>query len=184
VAVLILFVCTANICRSPIAAALFARRAEHHIDPPVVASAGVTDAGRPVPVEVAEVMAARGIDLSGHRSTTLAAPQVAEAGLVVGMSLRHVQESVLLVPSSWTRTFRLKELVRRGEFIGSRLPGQDLATWIGAAQGDRRRDSLAHHSPVDDVADPYGGPLAGYEATVAELDDLTARLAALLWPRH
>jgi len=166
------------------AAALFARRAEHHVDRPRVASAGLTDSGRRVPVEVAEVMAARGIDLSGHRSTTLGAPQVAEADLVVGMSLRHVQESLLLVPSSWQRTFRLKELVRRGEFIGPRLPGQDLATWISAAQGDRRRDSLAHHSPGDDVADPYGGPFEGYQATAAELDDLTARLAALLWPEH
>ena len=104
------------------------------------------------------------------------------AGLVIGMSLRHVQESMLLVPASWQRTFRLKELVRRGEYIGPRLPGQDLATWIGAAQGDRERDSLAHHSPHDDVADPYGGPLSGYEETAEELDDLTGRLAALLWP--
>jgi protein-tyrosine-phosphatase len=166
------------------AAALFALRADHHVDRPRVASAGLGDPGRPVPAEVAAVMAVRGIDLSGHRSTTLAAPQVAEADLVVGMSLRHVQESLLLVPSSWQRTFRLKELVRRGEFIGPRLPGQDLTTWIHAAQGDRRRESLAHHSPEDDVADPYGGPFAGYEATAIELDDLTTRLAALLWPQR
>ena len=166
------------------AAALFAHRTEHHVDRPRVASAGLGESGRPVPVEVSEVMADRGIDLSDHRSTTLAAPQVAGADLVVGMSLRHVQESVLLVPASWERTFRLKELVRRGEFLGPRLPGQDPAAWIRAVQGDRRRDSLAHRSPEDDVADPYGGPLAGYETTAAELDDLTARLAALLWPQH
>jgi len=166
------------------AAALFSLRADHHVDRPPTASAGLGDAGRSVPPEVLEVMAPRGIDLSGHRSTTLTAPRVAEAGLVVGMSLRHVQESMLLVPSSWQRTFRLKELVRRGEFIGPRLPGQDLATWIRAAQGDRRRDSLAHHSPEDDVADPFGGPLAGYQATAAELDDLTSRLVALLWPQR
>ena len=95
----------------------------------------------------------------GHRSTTLTAPMVAEADLVVGMSLRHVQESVLLEPSAWERTFRLKELVRRGEFVGPRLPGQDPAAWVRAAQGDRDRTSLAHHSPEEDVADPYGGPL-------------------------
>jgi len=34
------------------------------------------------------------------------------------------------------------------------------------------------------VADPFGGPAAGYEATADELDDLTGRLAALLWPGH
>ncbi len=164
------------------AAALFSRRTEGHVDRPRVTSAGLGEPGYPVPDEVLEVMARRGIDLVDHRSTTLTAPAVTEAGLVVGMSLRHVQESLLLVPSSWQRTFRLKELVRRGEFVGPRLPGQDLASWIRAAQGDRMRDSLAHHSPADDVVDPYGGPYAGYEATAVELDDLTARLAALMWP--
>jgi protein-tyrosine-phosphatase len=164
------------------AAALFSRRTEGHVDRPLVASAGLGESGYPVPDEVLTVMAGNGLDLAEHRSTTLAAPMVAEAGLVIGMSLRHVQESMLLDPSSWRRTFRLKELVRRGEFVGPRLPGQDLASWIRAAQGERTRDSLAHHSPNDDVADPFGGPYAGYEATAAELDDLTGRLAALLWP--
>jgi protein-tyrosine phosphatase len=182
VGVLVLFVCTANICRSPMAAALFARRTEGHVDRPRVESVGLGDAGYPPPDEVLEVMARRGIDLSGHRSVTLTAPLVAEAGLVVGMSLRHVQEAMLLVPEAWQRTFRLKELVRRGEYVGPRLPGQDIASWVRAAQGDRRRDSLANHSPGEDVADPYGGPFAGYEATADDLDDLTGRLAGLIWP--
>jgi protein-tyrosine phosphatase len=164
------------------AAALFARRAEGHTDRPRIASAGLGESGYPVPDEVLQVMARRGVDLTDHRSATLAAPLVTEAELVIGMSLRHVQESLLLVPSSWDRTFRLKELVRRGEFIGPRMPGQDLPAWVRAVQGDRTRDSLAHHSPGDDVADPYGGPFAGYEATAAELDELTDRLATLIWP--
>jgi protein-tyrosine phosphatase len=164
------------------AAALFARRTEGHVDRPEVGSAGLGEAGHPPPGEVLEVMARRDIDLSEHRSVTLSAPLVGDAGLIVGMSLRHVQESMLLDPSSWQRTFRLKELVRRGEYIGPRLPGQDLATWIRAAQGDRKRDSLAHQSPGDDVADPYGGPLAGYEDTAEEIDDLVGRLAVLMWP--
>jgi protein-tyrosine phosphatase len=134
------------------------------------------------PDEVTAVMAARGIDLEGHRSRTLTADMVADADLVVGMSLRHVQEAVLLEPSAWKRTFRLKELVRRGEYVGPRLPGQEPPAWIRAAQGDRPRTALAHVSPGEDVADPYGGPSAGYEATAVVLDDLTGRLADLLWP--
>ncbi len=166
------------------AAALFAARTERHVDRPTVVSAGLGPSGRAVPDEVVGVMAARGIDLSGHRSTTLTAPMVESADLVVGMSLRHVQEAVLLDPAAWQRTFRLKELVARGEFVGSRLPGQDPAAWVRAAQGDRPRTALAHHSPADDVADPYGGPPEGYEATATELEHLTGRLAGLLWPSH
>jgi protein-tyrosine phosphatase len=164
------------------AAALFARRTESHVDRPDIDSAGLGEAGQPPPDEVLEVMTRRGIDLSEHRSVTLSAPLVGDAGLIVGMSLRHVQESMLLDPSSWQRTFRLKELVRLGEYIGPRLPGQDVVTWVRAAQGDRTRDSLAHYSPADDVADPFGGPLAGYEDTAEELDDLVGRLAVLMWP--
>ncbi len=166
------------------AAALFAGRTECHVDRPVVASTGLGEPGRPVPGEVLEVMALRGYDLTDHRSSTLTAEMVEEAGLVVGMSLRHVQEAVLLSPQSWQRVFRFKELVRRGEYVGPRLPGQDIASWIRAAQGDRTRDSLANHSPDEDIVDPFGGPLAGYEATAAELDDLAERLAGLLWPQR
>ena len=166
------------------AAALFSGQAAAHAGRPRVASAGLGDAGFPVPDEVREVMQRRGIDLTAHRSTTLTAPMVVAADLVIGMSLRHAQEAVLLEPAAWGRTFRLKEIVRRGEYVGPRLPGQDTAAWVRAAQGDRDRNALAHVSPEEDVADPFGGPAAGYEATADELDDLTGRLAALLWPGH
>jgi protein-tyrosine phosphatase len=166
------------------AAALFARRTGGHVDQPTAASAGLGPAGVRVPDEVASVMALRGIDLGDHRSRTLTAPMVSAADLVVGMSLRHVQEAVLLEPSAWKRTFRLKELVRRGEYVGPRIPGQEPAAWIRAAQGDRSRAALVNVSPGEDVADPYGGPPEGYEATAVLLDDLTGRLAALLWPPH
>ena len=166
------------------AASLFSGQAAARAGRPGVASAGLGDAGIPAPDEVVEVMLRRGVDLTSHRSTTLTAPMVAAADLVIGMSLRHVQEAVLLEPVAWERTFRLKEIVRRGEFIGPRLPGQAAAAWIRAAQGDRERTALAHVSPGDDVADPFGGPYAGYEATADELDDLTGRLAALLWPSY
>ena len=164
------------------AAALFAGRMADAVEFPTAASAGLGPSGLRVPEEVVDVMAARGIDVTGHRSTTLTRPMVEAADLVVGMSLRHVQEAVLLEPSAWKRTFRLKELVQRGEFVGPRLPGQDLAAWVRAAQGDRTRAALAHLSPAEDVADPYGGPLEGYVATAAELEDLTGRLATLLMP--
>lgn len=166
------------------AAALFAGQAAGRLRQLTVPSAGLGPMGLRVPVEVAQVMSERGLDVSGHRSATLTEPMVASADLVVGMSLRHVQEAVLLQPSAWKRTFRFKELVKRGELIGPRLPGQDLDSWIRAAQGDRSRTALVHVSPGDDVADPYGGPLEAYEAAAAELEHLTSRLVALLWPKH
>ncbi|MGH9080532.1 MAG: hypothetical protein ACRDYE_10760 [Acidimicrobiales bacterium] len=182
----VLFVCTANICRSPMAAALFAAHARHRRIDPEVSSAG-TDAGRPsipdtIPPEVSEVMAAHGIDLGGHGGRELTARVLLQSDLVVGMGRRHIRESVLLDPTCFTRAFTLTELVERGAQVGPRPAGQDLGSWILAAHGDRSRQALGRRSTTDDIADPYGGPLAGYRTTASTLDELTGRLAALMWP--
>lgn len=79
----VLMVCTGNICRSPMAAALLhARRPDL-----AVASAGVAAlVGEPPPPEAVELMAARGLDISGHRARQL------DAGLVRGFDLLLVME--------------------------------------------------------------------------------------------
>jgi protein-tyrosine phosphatase len=181
-----LFVCTANICRSPMAAALFAEQIEHLAGPVEVSSAGISATGqladRAVPHEVLEVMAPYGIDLSAHRSQVLTQPMLEGADLIIGMSRRHVQEAVLMDPPSWPKSFMLKELVRRGAELGPRRADQGFRSWIDLVHGDRTRQSLAQRSPVDDIEDPYGRPLAAYRSTAHELAELTAGLALLLWP--
>ena len=176
-----LFVCTANICRSPMAAALFAREVPDLTPQVETASAGLMEGGRAAPDEIVQVMASRGIDLGDHRSRTLTAPMLGEADLVIGMGRRHVQEAVLLDPMCWPRAFMLKELVRRGSDLGARRPDQDFATWIADVHRGRTRSSLVDRSTNDDIADPYGGPLAGYRKTADELERLAASLADLLW---
>jgi protein-tyrosine phosphatase len=65
----ILFVCTGNICRSPMAEA-FAGAAAPHV---VACSAGTgTEDGRPASAGAISVMHELGIDLTAHRSRTLA----------------------------------------------------------------------------------------------------------------
>ncbi len=177
-----LFVCTANICRSPMAAALVTRQTRDLADPVEVSSAGILDAGIPVPGEVFEVMAPFGIDLSGHRSQRLTAAMLQSSDLIVGMGRRHIQEAVLLDPPCWPQAFTFKELVRRGQQVGPRRPDQGVRSWIESVQGDRTRASLAHRSTADDIADPYGKSLDRYAATAAELARLTSQLADLLWP--
>jgi protein-tyrosine phosphatase len=168
------------------AAALFAAQIHDLTDSVQVSSAGLLtmgDAGPgKVPDEVLDVMAPYGIDLEGHQSRGMTEPMLVGADLVIGMGRRHVQEAVLLDPPCWPKAFMLKELVRRGGLIGPRRPDQGIRSWIDAVHGDRTRASLVHRTAVDDVADPYGGTLAQYEATAAELAQLTAQLTGLLWP--
>ena len=170
------------------ASALFASQVRHHADPVEVSSAGIRARGdgmpTSVPEPVLEVMAAYGIDLRGHREPgPRRAAMLEESDLVIGMSRRHVQEAILLDPQCWPSAFMLKELVRRGDQVGPRGPTQAVGSWIGEVHGDRTRQSLAHRSTVDEVADPYGGSLADYRSTADELAALVTALVGLLWPR-
>lgn len=87
----ILLVCTGNICRSPLAAALLERAlAERTIDGIVVSSAG-TGAwdGAPVSEGAYLVGLERGLDLSSHRARLLTRELVEGADLILTMARHH-----------------------------------------------------------------------------------------------
>jgi protein-tyrosine phosphatase len=178
----VLLLCTGNICRSPMAEGLLARRLDDAGVKAHVHSAGLLDDGRPASAHGVEQLRAHGVDLTGHRSRRMGAALVAEADLVLGMASEHVREAVVLTPSAWPRTFTLKELVRRGSATGPRRGGEELAEWLARAHVGRSTRALAGARPEDDVADPIGGTPADYARTAAELDDLLERLVTLAWP--
>ena len=180
----ILLLCTANVCRSVMAQALLSARLAAQDTPADVASAGVLSDGQRPPDAVVSVLAARGLDVSAHRSHRVTAADLAAADLVLGLAREHVRQATVLRPASWPRAFTLRELVRRGREAGPRAPGEPLENWLAGAAGGRDRRALLGVDPADDVADPYGGPLSGYQATARLLDELTAELAALCWPEY
>jgi protein-tyrosine phosphatase len=145
-------------------------------------SAGLLESGRPVAPEVVSALRPFGADVTGHRSTRLTRAAVEGADLVLGMERRHGREAVLLVPAAWPRTYTLKDVVRRGEKSGPRLPGRSVTDWLATVGERRERTDLVGRSADDDVADPLGGDLAAYRATAAEIADLVQRMARLLWP--
>lgn len=88
----VLFVCTGNTCRSPMAAALLRRILEENGAPDVeVASAG-TGAweGAPATEGAYLVMLEQGLDLSEHRATQLTPELVEQADLILAMSRAHL----------------------------------------------------------------------------------------------
>jgi protein-tyrosine phosphatase len=176
----ILLLCTANQCRSPMAAALLAGRlsgAQVHAQ---LKSAGILERGRPAWPEAVAAMAERGFDLTNHRSRHLEGRHVVEADLVVGMAREHVREAVALVPEALDRAFTLKELVRRAEALPrARNP---LAVWLASLNAGRDVTELLGAASMDDVDDPIGAPLSAFRDTAAELDDLLARLVQVAWP--
>ena len=87
----VLLVCTGNICRSPLAAALLERALkERGIEGVAVHSAG-TGAwdGAPASEGAYLVGLERGLDLSGHRARLLTRELVEEAALVLTMARHH-----------------------------------------------------------------------------------------------
>jgi protein-tyrosine-phosphatase len=88
----VLFVCTGNTCRSPLAEAItraqLDRRGWAHVR---VASAGLSaHDGDPATPEAVVVAGRRGVDLSGHRSRALTREIVRWADLVLAMGPTHL----------------------------------------------------------------------------------------------
>ncbi len=177
----IVMLCTANVCRSPMAAALLARRLDELGVTVPVRSAGMISSREPPHPEVVSVMASYGIEIASHRSRVVCADDLAPASLVLAMARDHLRHAVITEPGAWPRAFTLKEFLRRGERIGPRLPGEAFSRWLSRAHEGRERTSLLGDSFDDDVADPAGGPLRAYADTASLLDRLVTRLAELGW---
>lgn len=180
-AVGVLVLCTANRCRSVMSEALLARKiAEFGMHVPV-RSAGLAGEGEPAPREVISAMAGYGLDVSHHRSHVVEATDLRAAGLVLAMAREHVRHAVVTEPSVWPHAFTLKELARRGDQVGPRMPAEPLDDWLARVHRGRPRAALLGDSADDDVADPFGGPPDAYRATAALLGKLVSQVAELGW---
>jgi low molecular weight protein-tyrosine phosphatase len=176
----VVFVCTGNRFRSPIAAATFA--AETAGRPVRVRSFGTLElGGAPALDEAVRLSSAVGLDLTAHRSRCLDEVRLDEADLVIGFETKHVARAVVDAGARRERTFLLGELVEILEAGVGTSSGTEGAGGArdAVARADEKRD---HVSPPTPIGDPYGGPAAGYERAASSVRDLTRRLAAALFP--
>ncbi|MFO7743478.1 MAG: low molecular weight protein arginine phosphatase [Anaerolineae bacterium] len=155
----ILFVCTGNICRSPMAAGLLRRRLED--DPERhgwrVLSAGTWAAeGRPASECSVAEMADRGIDIRAHRSRSVNEQVMAEADLVLVMTRNHAEALSAAFPDYADKVNMLSELVGESHDIwdpygGTRLEYTTVARELEQLidEGYPRIVSLAEDSSSD-----------------------------------
>jgi protein-tyrosine phosphatase len=109
----ILVACTANICRSPMAAAILRRRiAELGLEEQIeVRSAGVwAQDGYEASANAVATLAARGMDLSEHRSRLLTPALLGEADLVLVMEEAHRRSLFYLAPQHLSKVYLLTEM--------------------------------------------------------------------------
>lgn len=108
---LLLFLCTGNTCRSPMAAGYLKKvLTENKIRNVEVKTAGVmTVAGLLATPEAIQIMDAVGVDLKKHRSSKLTEELIKRADLILGMTPFHVQSALRMSPEARGKTFLLKE---------------------------------------------------------------------------
>jgi glycine hydroxymethyltransferase len=106
----ILFVCTGNICRSPMAEGLF-RHLTARMDGRYRAiSAGVAAVdGMPPSTHAVQALRELGIDISRQRSRALTAQLIREADLIFGMTHGHANAVTLMYPDAADKTLVLRE---------------------------------------------------------------------------
>lgn len=137
----VLFVCTGNTCRSPMAEQIARGLLAERLDIPanqlqdhrvIVRSAGVfaTD-GSPASPEAVAVMQQQNLDLSRHQTRALTKDLLQDADVIFTMTERHRDAVVHLLPRAADKTFRL--------------------------------------DPERDVDDPVGGPASLYAHTAEQI---------------
>jgi protein-tyrosine phosphatase len=178
----VLFVCTGNQCRSPLADASAWRSLRRRDIEAEVASAGVLRGGAPLAPETLRVLAQRGIDGGDRRSQQISRELVSRSALILGMDRGHVREVAVLDGDAWRRTFTLKEAVRRAHDIGPRRFAEPLATWAERLGAGRSPNDMLGQSSDDDIADPMGAPYSVHEQTALVIDELVEELVDLAWP--
>jgi protein-tyrosine phosphatase len=168
----LLYVCTGNICRSPLAERLarleLARRLGPQAELIEVTSAGTHGlTGRDMYAEAATVLSAAGGDPSGFLARLMEAEHVTGADLVLAATREHRAAVARLDPRAARRTFTIREFGRLAAAVDpAALPSGEPLTRLRAAVEEAaagRGLVRAEHAADDDVPDPYGGPAEGYE---------------------
>lgn len=183
----ILVVCTANVCRSPLAAALLQEALTARQVHATVRSAGTRRVKLPVDPEIVKILDERGIDAGHHQPRVVTPAIIINDGhdLVLTMTREHVRDVVATDRMAWKRTFTLRELVRRAEASDhgrqqhrTARSGHPTASWLEAVGAGRRPIDLLHGSALDDIDDPYGQSRRILRQAAQEIDALCGRLVA------
>src|SRR5580658_10735369 len=105
----ILFVCTGNICRSPMAEGLFRHATQGRTDCEVLSAGVGAMEGQPPSAHAVRALKELGIDISQQRSRMLTPDLVERADYIFGMTHTHVDSINLLFPHAAEKTFLLRE---------------------------------------------------------------------------
>lgn len=188
----VLFVCTGNICRSPFAERLLRARLDSNLGGAAaridVGSSGTMGlVGEQMMPEAAETLLRYGGRTDGFAARAMDSDQIEGADLVLGLTREHRSAVLQMVPRASSRTVTLREYAR---LLSDVTPAD-----IGSAGSDpverfraitvaafARRGYAPPQDPSDDdIRDPFGGPMAGYEKAALQINQALDVPLALLF---
>ncbi|MFC0033022.1 low molecular weight phosphatase family protein [Micromonospora chaiyaphumensis] len=184
----VLFVCHANMCRSPMAE-FIARRLLRDL-PVAVTSAG-TDAldGAAMHPYAVEVAAGTGADPRAFRTRRLRPEHLTRSALVLTATRRQRSVCTAMTPAALPRTFTLRQFARlasaataeAAEATGPTGTGAGSPLRAAVAAAARARGRLQPATgDADDLRDPIGGSPADFRRCAEEIERSIRPVLALI----
>jgi protein-tyrosine-phosphatase len=189
-AVNILFVCTGNTCRSPLAEVFLKQMAEDAGLEVSVQSAGIAASqGAPMSRHSAVIVENHGLRQQ-HKSQAATAKLIQWADLILTMTVSHKRALIQNFPQALEKIHLLKEYVENNpevlfviaesESFYSELEMKRVLSQSITPEERHRLWELENSLPDYDIFDPFGGTLNDYERCAAELHDQITKLVRKL----
>lgn len=183
----ILFVCTGNTCRSPMAQAILQNKSDYNVK-----SAGIFAAdGMPVSEETKQVLQQQGIPID-HQSQATSRELMDWAEIVLSMTQNHRDTLKQHYPEAAEKIFTLKEYAnpeyekwwREAKKLYADIEEKKLASQEPAPSTLHKVTELEKKLQDIDIIDPFGGNVTIYQKTYEELEKYLALLVKKLDNRH
>lgn len=152
----VLFVCTGNICRSPMAERLLIARLPVGAPVEVTSAGTMALVGRGIDPPSAQLLRELGGSSDGHAAKRLTVPLVSAADLILTAETAHRAAVVQADPLAFRRTFTMREFGRLGRELPplpAPVSSEALRTRVAEVSGQR-----GHVEPAEPDADEIGDP--------------------------
>ena len=166
-----LFVCTGNICRSPLGARLLESRLD--ASAPIEVSSAGTRAVTGMSIDAPSALALRdlGVESDGHVARQLTAEDIDAADLILTAEAAHRSAILRADPLTFRKSFTMREFGR----LGAALAPLDVKPTVEQLRArvvrvaDQRGWVEAPAPGADEIGDPFGARLDVARQTAADI---------------